>query len=133
MNLLDLKVPPLPPMLCLGGCGKLLWDPKARKLRYGRDCAEKLGIAVPPSPHASRRPGGYCEGQTNLLEDTMAKVWVTGAGDRYHTTRNCLGLESGQAGGEAQGYELREPVEMDLNVAEAAGKTACGTCGGATR
>jgi hypothetical protein len=67
--LLDLDVPPLPPMYCLGGCGKLLWDPKFRKLRYGRECAERLGIIVPSLPRISRRDGGDCDGQTDLLEE----------------------------------------------------------------
>ncbi|GAA3251561.1 hypothetical protein GCM10020216_085160 [Nonomuraea helvata] len=60
----------------------------------------------------------------------MTIVYVTGAGDRYHASRDCLGLQSGQQGGEAQGYELREIVEIDLSSAIAAGKTRCGTCGG---
>ncbi len=67
--LLDLDVPPLSPMLCLGGCGKFLWDPKYRELGYGRDCAERLGIIVPTAPRFSRRDGGDCEGQTSLIED----------------------------------------------------------------
>jgi len=70
VNLLDLTVPPLPPMYCLGNCGKRLWDPKSRELGYGPDCAEKLGIVIPSSPRFSRREGGDCEGQTSLLEDS---------------------------------------------------------------
>lgn len=73
MNLLDLDAPPLPPMYCLGGCGRLLWDSESRKRRYGRDCAEKLGIIAPASPRFSRRDGGECDGQedlTDLLEET---------------------------------------------------------------
>lgn len=31
MNLLNLEAPPLPPMYCLGGYGKLLWDPRSRR------------------------------------------------------------------------------------------------------
>lgn len=69
VNLLDLAVPPLPPMYCLGRCGKKLWDPKSRQLGYGRDCAEKLGIIAPSSPGFSRRDGGDCEGQGDLLDD----------------------------------------------------------------
>lgn len=69
MNLLDLAVPSLPPMYCLGGCGKLLWDPKSRKRRYGQECAKELGIIDPSSPRFSRRDGGDCDGQTDLLED----------------------------------------------------------------
>lgn len=69
MTLLDLAVPPLPPMYCLGRCGKKLWDPKSRKLGYGPECAAKLGIIVPTSPRIARRDGGDCEGQTSLLED----------------------------------------------------------------
>lgn len=69
VNLLDLATPPLPPMPCLGGCGRLLWDPKSRKRGYGPDCAERLGIIEPPGPRFSRRDGGDCEGQTDLLEE----------------------------------------------------------------
>lgn len=69
MNLLDVPVPPLPRMLCLGGCGKYLWDPKSRELGYGPDCAEKLGIIPPPSPHFTKKAGGDCEGQIDLFED----------------------------------------------------------------
>ena len=67
MNLLDLDVPPLPPMYCLGGCGHLLWDLKARELGYGRECAERLGITRPLSPRIRRRDGGDCDGQGDLL------------------------------------------------------------------
>ncbi|MEV4111418.1 hypothetical protein [Nonomuraea sp. NPDC049695] len=97
------------------------------------ECAAKLGIVAPSPPRFSRRDGGDCEGQTDLLtEDAVTRVWMTEAGDRYHASRDCLGLQAGQQGGEAQGYKLREIVEMDLNAASAAGKTACGTCGGTT-
>ncbi|MFI7125967.1 DUF6011 domain-containing protein [Nonomuraea sp. NPDC050153] len=57
-------------MLCLGGSGRLLWDPKSRALGYGPDCAEKLGIIHPSSPRFSRRDGGDCPGQVDLLEET---------------------------------------------------------------
>lgn len=69
MTLLDLDTSPLSPMYCLGNCGKLLWDPKSRKLGYGRDCAEKLGIIPPAPPHFTKKAGGDCEGQTSLIED----------------------------------------------------------------
>lgn len=65
--LLDLDVPPLSPMYCLGGCGKLLWAPESRELGYGRECAEKLGVIAPTSPRFSRRDGGSCDGQQDLL------------------------------------------------------------------
>jgi hypothetical protein len=70
VSLLDLDAPPLPPMYCLANCGKLLWDPESRKRGYGPDCAERLGLIGPPSPRISRRDGGDCDGQTNLLEET---------------------------------------------------------------
>ena len=70
MDLLDLDVPPLPPMYCLGGCGKLLWHPDSRELGYGRECAERLGITTSSSPRFSRRDGGDCDGQTDLLAGT---------------------------------------------------------------
>ncbi|WP_371825721.1 DUF6011 domain-containing protein [Nonomuraea turcica] len=54
---------------CLG-CGRLLWDPKSRKRRRGRECAEKAGIIDPPSPRIARRDRGDCEGQTDLLKET---------------------------------------------------------------
>ncbi|MEO3869354.1 DUF6011 domain-containing protein [Nonomuraea sp. B12E4] len=60
-------------MLCLGGCGRYLWDPRSRERGYGPDCAAKLGIVVPSSPRFSRRDGGDCEGQgdlTDLMEET---------------------------------------------------------------
>lgn len=72
VNLLDLTVPPLSRMYCLGECGKLLWHPDSRELGYGRECAERLGITGPGSPRFSRRDGGDCDGQqdlTDLLEE----------------------------------------------------------------
>ncbi len=68
VKLLDLSVPPLPRMLCLGGCGKYLWDPKSRKRRYGDECAKRLGIVDPSLPRFSRRDGGDCAGQTDLTK-----------------------------------------------------------------
>jgi hypothetical protein len=62
----------------------------------------------------------------------MTCVYVTGAGDRYHASDDCIGLRSGQEGGQAQGYDLREIVDMELSSAIAAGKTACKSCGGTT-
>lgn len=74
MNLLNLYAPlfpdPLPPMLCLGGCGRFLTAPESRARGYGPECAEKLGIIDPPCPRFSRRDGGDCPGQGNLLEET---------------------------------------------------------------
>ncbi|MEU6725525.1 DUF6011 domain-containing protein [Nonomuraea wenchangensis] len=55
-------------MKCRGRCGKRLTDPESRKLGYGPDCAERLGIIVPSSPRFARRDGGDCDGQTDLLE-----------------------------------------------------------------
>ena len=69
MNLLDLTAPPLPAMYCLGNCGKLLWDPRSRKRRYGPECAAKLGIVDPAPSRFSWRDGGDCPGQTDLLEE----------------------------------------------------------------
>jgi hypothetical protein len=68
VNRLDLDVPPLPPMYCLGGCGHHLWDAKSRELGYGPECAAKLGIIIPSSPRISRRDGGDCEGQQDLTD-----------------------------------------------------------------
>ncbi|SET50065.1 DUF6011 domain-containing protein [Nonomuraea wenchangensis] len=68
MDLLDLDAPPLPVMKCRAGCGKKLWDPESRRLGYGPDCAERLGITTPSSPRFSKRDGGDCDGQTDLLE-----------------------------------------------------------------
>ena len=67
MTLLD-----IPPTLvhCLG-CGRLLWDPKSRKRRRGKECAEKAGLLDPPDPRFSRRDGGDCPGQTELLEEAQ--------------------------------------------------------------
>lgn len=77
MNLLDLTVPPLSPMLCLGGCGKHLWHPESRALGYGRECAERLGITGPGTPRFSRRDGGDCEGQADLLEEMWPRSLTT--------------------------------------------------------
>mgnify|MGYP001605450991 CR=1 FL=1 len=66
VTLLDL---PLALVLC-EDCGKPLWDPKSRKRRRGRDCAEKAGLLEPASPRISRRDGGDCDGQQDLLEET---------------------------------------------------------------
>lgn len=62
----------------------------------------------------------------------MTRVWMTEAGDRHHTTPDCFALKAGQEGGRAQGYDLRDIVEVDLNEARTAGKTACGTCDSAS-
>ena len=69
MNLLDLDVPRLT-LICCGACGQPLWKRESRQLGFGLDCAEKLGIIVPSQPRFSRRDGGDCQGQTNLLEET---------------------------------------------------------------
>ncbi|MEV0231612.1 DUF6011 domain-containing protein [Nonomuraea sp. NPDC050786] len=112
-------------MYCLGGCGRLLRDPKSRKRRYGPECAEKLGLMDPPAPRFARRDGGDCEGRGDLLgEDHMAIVYVTARGDRYHRAPNCEYLTSGQDGGAVLNYTLHpwEPV----NLSEVpAGKTPC--------
>lgn len=65
MTLLDL---PLTLVHCLG-CGRLLWDPKSRKRKRGRECAEKAGLVEPASPRIRRRDGGDCDGQTDLLQE----------------------------------------------------------------
>lgn len=66
MTLLDV---PVALVFCLG-CGRLLWDPKSRKRRRGKECAEKAGLLEPASPRFSRRDGGDCDGQQDLLEET---------------------------------------------------------------
>ncbi|TXK35410.1 hypothetical protein [Nonomuraea sp. C10] len=60
----------------------------------------------------------------------MTLVWMTGAGDRYHASPDCLALKAGQEGGLAQGYELRDIDNVDLDEARTRGRIACGTCGG---
>ena len=69
MNLLDLDAPPLSPMLCLGNCGRYLTAPDSRRRGFGPECAEKLGIVTPPRSRFSKRDGGDCDGQTDLLEE----------------------------------------------------------------
>jgi hypothetical protein len=75
VNLLNLDAPliprSLPPMLCLGNCGRLLTASESRQRGYGPECAEKLGIVTPPQPRFSRRDGGDCEGQVDLFDDDM--------------------------------------------------------------
>ncbi|MET8985868.1 DUF6221 family protein [Nonomuraea wenchangensis] len=73
MDLLALDAQPLPVMKCRGRCGKRLTDPVSRRLGYGPDCAERLGIITPSSPRFSRREGGDCEGQTDLLETSKER------------------------------------------------------------
>ncbi|MFI9592686.1 hypothetical protein [Nonomuraea sp. NPDC052265] len=63
----------------------------------------------------------------------MTQVWVTGAGDCHHSSEDCRDLKAGQSSAGAQGFEVRPVTRMELHVAEAAGRSACGTCGGATR
>jgi hypothetical protein len=41
--------------LCEGGCGRWLTDPVSVARRYGKQCAERLGIA-PVRPARPRRP-----------------------------------------------------------------------------
>jgi hypothetical protein len=69
VNLLDLDAPPLPLIQC-GACRQPLWKKESRELGFGMDCAEKLGIIIPSSPRFSKRDGGDCPGQGNLLEET---------------------------------------------------------------
>ncbi len=59
----------------------------------------------------------------------MIDVWVTAAGDRYHTSPDCLALQAGQEGGRVQGYELRDIDKVDLDKARAFGRSACAICG----
>ncbi|WP_425274709.1 DUF6011 domain-containing protein [Streptomyces viridosporus] len=42
------------PRLCEGGCGRLLTDPVSIARRYGKRCAERLGITAVSS--GARRP-----------------------------------------------------------------------------
>ncbi|GAA2215562.1 hypothetical protein GCM10009850_110300 [Nonomuraea monospora] len=46
------------------------------------------------------------------LEGAMPLVSMTEAGDRYHSSRDCIGLQAGQDGGAVQGYELRPVVKV---------------------
>ncbi|RSN12829.1 hypothetical protein DMB42_11670 [Nonomuraea sp. WAC 01424] len=62
----------------------------------------------------------------------MTHVWVTGEGDCYHSSPDCIGLTSGQEGGAVQNYTLHPPVRMELSKALAKRKKPCGTCGGTT-
>ena len=66
MNLLDLDLP-RPALILCGACGQPLWKRESRELGFGLDCAEKLGIIIPSSSRFSRRGGGDCDGQTDLL------------------------------------------------------------------
>jgi hypothetical protein len=68
-TVLDLTAPPLPPVYCLGGCGRLLTASESRARGYGPECAEKLGIPAPQPSRFSRRDGGDCPGQADLLEE----------------------------------------------------------------
>jgi hypothetical protein len=61
----------------------------------------------------------------------MTRVYVTEAGDRYHSSENCRDLNVGQRSGEGRNYEIRPIVQMDLSEAVAK-KTPCKTCGGTT-
>ncbi|WP_433520121.1 DUF6011 domain-containing protein (plasmid) [Nonomuraea sp. CA-143628] len=69
MNLLNLDVSHLTLIRC-GACRQPLWKRESRDLGFGLDCAEKLGIIPPSPPRFSRRDGGDCQGQTDLLEET---------------------------------------------------------------
>ncbi|WP_031171596.1 hypothetical protein [Streptosporangium roseum] len=63
----------------------------------------------------------------------MSEIITTGAGDRYHTTEDCPALQAGRLGGEVQGYQLHgEQRFASAAEAEAAGRTPCGTCVGAS-
>lgn len=68
MTLLDLDVP-LPHIVLCDDCHHPLWTPKSRELKLGPECAKKRGIIGPASPRISRRDGGDCDGQTDLLEE----------------------------------------------------------------
>lgn len=63
----------------------------------------------------------------------MSEIITTGAGDRYHVTEDCPALQAGRLGGEVQGYQLHDVHRFaSAAEAEAAGRTPCGTCVGAS-
>ncbi|MEV4182238.1 hypothetical protein AB0J28_12455 [Streptosporangium canum] len=63
----------------------------------------------------------------------MSEIITTGAGDRYHVTEDCPALQAGRLGGEVQGYRLHDIRRFaSAAEAEAAGRTPCGTCVGAS-
>lgn len=47
----------------------------------------------------------------------MTTVHVTAQGDKYHTDPACIGLTSGQEGGQAQNYNLNPVIPKDLEEA----------------
>ncbi|GAA4962097.1 hypothetical protein HD597_002011 [Nonomuraea thailandensis] len=47
----------------------------------------------------------------------MITVYVTAQGDKYHSAPDCIGLTSGQEGGEVQDYNLNPIVPKDLEEA----------------
>ncbi|MFC7380624.1 hypothetical protein [Sphaerisporangium rhizosphaerae] len=59
----------------------------------------------------------------------MNELVATGAGDAYHVTEDCWGLQAGRSGGEAQGYALHDVLRFpNRGQAEAAGFRPCGIC-----
>ncbi|MBL3664464.1 hypothetical protein JL475_00190 [Streptomyces sp. M2CJ-2] len=74
--------------LCEGGCGRWLTDPVSIARKFGKRCAERLGILVAPParrPSATTRrppavrtdpPVEHCPGQTELpLVDHQPTLW----------------------------------------------------------
>ncbi|MEV0231614.1 DUF6011 domain-containing protein [Nonomuraea sp. NPDC050786] len=85
-------------------CKHTLRTPESQTLGIGPECAAKLGLA----PRRPLRITGLetwrdCEGQIDLLErKSMTRVWMTEAGDRYHSSSDCRDLNAGQKSGEGR-------------------------------
>jgi hypothetical protein len=74
VNLLDLDEPTVGEAPTVGRCvcGRRIWDPVSLLYEMGSGCRKKHGIVVGGKRVrlARTKPGGDCEGQTNLLEET---------------------------------------------------------------
>ena len=73
MNLLDLDEPTVGESPTVGRCvcGRKIWDPVSLLYEMGSGCRRKHGITVSRQRVrlARTKPGGDCDGQTDLLEE----------------------------------------------------------------
>jgi hypothetical protein len=68
------------------------------------------------SPHACT----HCQHET--------KVYVTGEGSTYHSSRSCSALKSGQAIASDQGSDTTPITSVILSEAVEEGRRACKSC-----
>jgi hypothetical protein len=87
-------------------------DPKKR-FRAGQMARKNLGHGK-----FSLNPDEWLKMVYEIPSDAVpSRVWITGAGDRYHASRDCRGMKSGQEYAISKGKEKLNPQFVKLRRA----------------